>query len=405
MNILFVANRFPYPPYRGDKLKIFNLAKQLSKRHNLFLITFIQDKNDYKYINELKNYFDEIRVVYLPKYKSILNCLFNFFSSSPLQIKYFQTGEFQEMLNRFINENNIDVIHTQHLRMSQYTYNLPGIKRILDLPDAYSLYWERRSKLKCHFLKKIFDRFEYKKVLKYEEIIKHFDMTLVCSEEDKTILKKKHESNKIRILPNGVDLSTFHSHTHDYGIDNKIIFTGNMDYYPNVDAAVYFVKEIFPHIADKFPNVKFYISGQNPVKKILELQSEKVIVTGFVESIADEYRNSSIAVSPIRVGAGTLNKVLEPIAMGVPVVSTPIGFEGLGIQSGEGVILAKDKKEFIDSLSELLANSEYRKKVGELGKIIAGENFGWNKIAQQLEKYFYILTEPALHTKQFKKAI
>jgi len=264
MNILFVANRFPYPPFRGDKLKIFNLAKQLSKRHNLYLITFIQDKNDTRYIDNLRKYFKEIEIVYLSKFQSAINCLTNIFSSKPLQIHYFHSSIFEKILNDFITRQNIDVIHTQHLRMSQYTYKIKNIPTILDLPDAYSLYWKRRSMLSGSYFKKKFGLLEYKKVLEYESIIKNFDLTLVCSEEDKSLLKNDHQYNRIKILPNGIDMSIFNSDYHDYSIDNRIIFTGNMDYFPNTDAAVYFSREIFPEILKKYPDVKFYIVGQKP---------------------------------------------------------------------------------------------------------------------------------------------
>jgi len=407
MNILFVANRFPYPPFRGDKLKIFNLAKQLSKRHNLNLITFIQDKNDYAYIDDLKEYFNEIEVVYLSKFQSAVNCLANLFSSKPMQIHYFRSYMFEKLVNDFISRQSIDVIHTQHLRMAQYTYHIQNIPTVLDLPDAYSLYWKRRSMLCGNYFKKKFGMIEHKKVLKYESIIKNFDMTLVCSEEDKSLLEKEHKYDNLNILPNGIDTSTFQSDYHDYSINNRIIFTGNMDYFPNSDAAVYFSKEIFPEILKKHPQVKFYIVGQKPPKKVLDLQSENIIVTGFVNSIADEYRTSSIAVSPVRVGAGTLNKVLEPMAMGIPVVSSPIGFEGIGALHGEEIILANNKREFIDSVINLLSDQSYRQHIGEGGKNLVTQKFSWDKVSDQLESYFYQIcgNKESVHPHTLQKAV
>lgn len=406
MNILFVANRFPYPPFRGDKLKIYNLARQLSKRHNLYLITFIQDKNEYRYIDDLKEYFNEIEVVYLPKYQSAINCLTNVFSSEPLQVHYFRSGLFEDLLNDFIVSHEIDVIHTQHLRMSQYTSSIRNIPTILDLPDAYSLYWKRRSMLNGSYLTRKFGMSEHRKVLKYESIIKCFDMTLVCSDEDKILLENDHNYDGLRILPNGIDTSTFNSDYHDYSIDNRLIFTGNMDYFPNTDAAIYFSNEIFPEILRKYPAVKFYIVGQNPPKKVLELQSENIIVTGFVQSIADEYRSSSIAVSPVRVGAGTLNKVLEPMAMGLPVVSSQIGFEGIGAVHGKEIILANDKIEFAESVIELLYDKNYRQQIGEGGKNLVTQNFSWEKVSGQLENYIYQVcsNKKSFHQNTLQKA-
>ncbi|MDQ3021782.1 MAG: glycosyltransferase family 4 protein [Bacteroidota bacterium] len=389
MNILFVANRLPYPPFRGDKLKIYNLAKQLSNKHDLYLVTFIQDKKDYRYIKNLGKYFKEIEVVYLSKFQSVINCLINIFSSRPFQINYFRSSALEKLLYDFISKHNIDVIHTQHLRMSQYTYKINNIPTILDLPDAYSLYWKRRSMLSGSYLKKKFGLLEHKRVLNYENIIKNFDLTLVCSEEDKLLLMNDHQYNDIKILPNGIDLSVFNSGGHDYQINNRLIFTGNMEYFPNSDAAIYFSKEILPEILKKYPEVKFYIVGQNPPKKVMELQSDNIIITGFVKSMADEYRASSIAVSPVRVGAGTLNKVLEPMAMGLPVVSSPIGFEGIGAMHGEEIILAKDKKEFVNSIINLLADQSFRQYIGEGGKNLVTRNFGWNAVSEKLEDYFY----------------
>lgn len=389
MNLLFVANRFPYPPHRGDKLKIYNLARQLSKKHNLYLLTFIQDKKDYKYVHELEKYFKKVEVIYLPFLRSAFNCMTGVFSSLPFQLNYFRSDKFEKLLNEFISDHDIDAIHTQHLRMSQYTSEIKNIPTILDLPDAYSLYWKRRSKLCCSSFQKKLEMLEHKKILEYERVIKKFDMTLVCSNEDKEILENDNDYDSINILPNGIDTSTFKSERHDYSINDRIIFTGNMDYFPNSDAVVYFSNEIFPEVLKKFPDVKFYIVGQKPPSKVLNLQSENIIVTGFVDSIADEYKSSSIAVSPVRVGAGTLNKVLEPMAMGLPVVSSPIGFEGIGAVHGEEILLATNKDEFVDSIVNLLSNQNYRQYIGENGKNLVTQKFSWEKVSDKLENYFY----------------
>lgn len=391
MNILFIANRFPYPPYRGDKLKIFNIAKRLCDKHKLFLITFIQDKNDIQYVSVLKNYFVDVKYVYLPKYRSTLKCAFKILSSKPFQIIYFESKELKDLVNDFVNKNQIDVIHTQHLRMAQYSFDLVNKPRILDLPDAYSLYWKRRKNLKRNLIKRLFDHIEFKKVMKYEDIIRKYDLNLVCSEEDKIFLNEFHNFDRIAILPNGVDLTEFNKLTHDYQIDNEIIFTGNMDYEPNVDAVEYFVKEIFPIVLIKKPDVIFNIVGQKPVSRVRNLSADNVVIKGFVDNIAQEYNNSAIAVSPVRIGAGTLNKVLEPMAMGVPVVSTSVGFKGLGIKSGEGAILADDKNDFAGEIIKLLNNKNLRESIGKTGKKVIEDKFSWDSICDLLDKYFHDL--------------
>jgi glycosyltransferase involved in cell wall biosynthesis len=161
-----------------------------------------------------------------------------------------------------------------------------------------------------------------------------------------------------------------------------------MDYFPNIDAVKYFVSDILPIVKNKFPQLKFYIVGQKPVEQVLALKNDDVIVTGFVKDLSAEYDKSSVAVSPIQYGAGTLNKVLEPMAMGIPVVSTEIGFKGLGINSGEGVLLASGKEQFANHVISLLSSEQMRRETGEKGKKVIYENFDWDKIALKLENFF-----------------
>ena len=248
MNILFVANRFPFPPHRGDKLKIYNLTKRLAKTHTLYLVTFYEKRDELNYLSDISPYFKEIELVYLPQWKSIFNCIPALLSTTPLQLAYFRSNAMHRMVKKVINHFSIDVVHTQHLRMSQYTKDL-NVPKILDLPDAFSLYFKRRSETERPWINRLIDRIEIKRLAKAEQVIKKFDQVLVCSVEDKTYLQKLHQVDHIDILLNGVDLETFDCYEgHDYILANTLLFTGNMDYAPNVDAVTYFVKEMWPQI-------------------------------------------------------------------------------------------------------------------------------------------------------------
>ena len=387
MNILFVANRFPYPHYRGDKLKIYNLTRRLAKKHTLYLVTFYEKRDELSYLKEITPFFKEVELVYLPRWRSVLNCVPALFTSTPLQLAYFKSLKMKRMVSWAVDQYAIDVVHTQHLRMSQYTADL-NTPKILDLPDAFSLYFKRRSETERPFINRLIDRIEIKRLAKAEQVIKKYNKVLVCSVEDKKYLEKLHQVSNIDILLNGVDLETFEvNEGHDYSINNTLLFTGNMDYAPNVDAVLYFVKELWPSIKNNNPSVKLVIAGQRPVEEILKLQTSRIEVTGFVPDISDLYRSSSILIAPLRFGAGTQNKVLEAMAMGVPVVCTHIGFAGLQIKSGDGVIMAKEFKDFIHQVNQLLSDVEQRRQVGEKGLTIAHQRFSWDSIADQLEFY------------------
>lgn len=387
MKILFVANRVPYPPFRGDKLKIYNLAKRLSVHHEIHLITFAESREDYNYGKELGELFNQVHIISLPKWQSYLNCVLNVFSNIPFQVAYFKSRKMQRLVQDFLNKNEIDIIHTQHLRMAQFTSEIK-MPKILDLPDAFSLYWKRRIENQKNVLKKFFEKIEYKRLYKFEgEIVKKFNLGLVCSREDLNYMKEKHGSSNIELLRNGVDLETFKSTGHDYSNDSTLLFTGNMDYSPNVDAVCYFVKDIFPLMVSKFPRIKFIIAGQRPVRQVLDLKSENIEITGFIPDLKLMYQQAAIVVSPLRFGAGTQNKVLEAMAMGVPVVSGTIGFDGLEIENGEGVFLETSATGFANKVIELLESETLRKQTGIKGNAIAHQKFSWDIISLQLERY------------------
>lgn len=379
----------PYPPYRGDKLKIYNLAKRIARHHELHLITFAENQDDLKYLPELEKIFTKCVIVSLPKWQSVLNVGLGLLGNKPLQVNYFKSREFSNRLNSLLKNNEYDAIHVQHLRMAQYAMNLKGKYRILDLPDAFSLYWQRRKSVERSLPSRVLDNIESKRVLKYEkEILEAFDLNLVCSKEDLQFLKNKHKIENIRLLPNGVDTGKFRPMDHDYWHAKTLLFTGNMDYDPNVDAVLYFTEQVFPLIKKVHKDVKFIIAGQRPIEKVKALHNGKDIeVTGFIPELSEIYNQASVVVAPLRFGAGTQNKVLEAMAMGIPVVCSHIGFEGLGIEDGEGAFMRKDAEGFAAQVNALLSDEALRRSTGIKGESVIKANFSWDTVAGTLETY------------------
>jgi len=388
MKLLFTANRFPYPPYRGDKLKIFHLARRLALKHELHLVTFLQDRHDLQHLPELRKIFSEIHLVPLPRWHSYGNSLLAFARSEPFQVRYFHAAAMEKKIGELLRMHRYDAVHVQHLRMAQYWAGRKEVPRILDLPDAYSLYWKRRKE-GTSGLAGIFAGIEYRRVKAYEKILADFDLALVCSREDRDYLLEEQKLDRVALLPNGVDLDTFSSAGHDYRQARTILFTGNMDYAPNVDAVLYFVKDIFPLIREKVPDCTFMIAGQRPVRKVLDLASADVKVTGFVPDLKEMYAQAAVVAAPLRFGAGTQNKVLEAMAMGVPVVSHHVGFGGLNIRSGEGVWLADDAAAFARNCIALLQSEQLRQQTGTAGREVIRSQFDWDVVAGMLENYFF----------------
>lgn len=393
MKILFLANRVPYPPFRGDKLKIFNLARRL-QHHELHLLTFAQNKEDLSYLPELQKIFKRVELIHLPKWRSALQCTTALWDPAPLQVLYFRSAAMKDKLQHLLAAEHYDAVHVQHLRMAPYLATQKSTPRILDLPDAFSLYWERRSKVHRSLPVRIFETIEQKRVLKYEKVLTEYNMALACSTEDLDYLRRHHPDGNLHLLPNGVDLSTFQAGNHDYSHASTLLFTGNMDYAPNVDAVIHFTHHILPAIRAKHPQVKFVIAGQRPVKKVLDLAAvaDNIEITGFVKDLSAMYNSASVVVAPLRFGAGTQNKVLEAMAMGIPVVCSNIGFAGLGINNGEGAFMETDDAQFAERVSALLSSQTLREHTGHAGHKVISENFSWDTIAQMLDKYFHDIT-------------
>lgn len=392
MKLLFHANRFPYPPHRGDKLKIYNLALELSKNHELHLLTFLEDQHDLQYLPELKSLFKEIHLVPLPKKKAYWGTLKSLWNQWPLQVSYFFHREMEKTIDQLLLTHDFDAVHIQHLRLAPYWENRKQLPRILDLPDAFSLYWKRRMNIASSF-KKWISSIEYRRLKKYEQHIKKFELALVCSVEDLEYLRNDQLLTNVALLRNGVNINHFPIEDHDYHHQKYIVFTGNMDYAPNVDAVIYFHEHIWPIIEERLPNVEWIIAGQRPISKVKSLASKKIHITGFVEDMAKIYQKASIVVSPLRIGAGTQNKVLEAMAMGVPVVSRHIGFKGLGISSGQGVIEVNHSKDFAEKCIELLIDEKQREKIGKAGQEVIKKHNSWSQISIILEEYFFKITQ------------
>jgi len=164
-----------------------------------------------------------------------------------------------------------------------------------------------------------------------------------------------------------------------------------MDYAPNVDAVTHFVKSLFPEILKHHPQTRLVIAGQRPVKQVLDLKSDKIEITGFVEDLSEMYDKGDVVIAPLRFGAGTQNKVLEAMAMGVPVVCTDIGFKGLEIESGEGVIHAPQDAEFVKQVVGLLKSEDLRRRVGQKGLDLARHKFSWDGISRELEEHLNVV--------------
>ena len=327
----------------------------------------------------------QIEIVKLTIFKSLFKAMIALFSGIPFQVAWFSSGKMKRKIKEELSINNFDVVYFHLIRSAQYLDSAAGKNlKVIDFTDAVSLYLSRFAEIEKNPFKKFFIKIEQSRIKSYEKIAEKFQTVFICSDIDKEYLKKRGINANLKILNNGIDIDYFKPDRVDFEKD-RIIFTGNMPYHANYDAVNYFVKEIFPLVLKEKPGTKFFIVGQKPPKKIKALSSESIFVTGFVTDIKKEYLKSAVNVAPMRFGAGTLNKVIESIALGVPVVATSIAVEGLPEELKKYVFVAYNSKEFSELVLEILRNTSLRNQLWKEGQTVISEMLSWEKIVSKFE--------------------
>ena len=323
MNLLFLSSRLPYPPFHGDRPKIYHILRILSRKHQITLLSLTLDAAEDSLAKELAPSCQRIETIILTKTQSYQNLLPGIFSNKPFPVSYYHSPAFQQKFTQILPEDKYDLIHTHLIRMAPYGADL-NIPKVLDLTDAISEYLKTCYETTSNPIVEARLFTEWQRMLRYEPILEKFDTISVCSEPDRDNLLKTAPTTQIEIIRNGIDIDYFKPDTAQKPEQNSIIFTGNMTYAPNEDGLMYFYREILPLIRQSIPDVKLYIVGKDPSAAIQKIATDRVIVTAKVPDLRTYYRLAQVSICPIRFGAGTLNKVIEPMAMGIPVVSTSI---------------------------------------------------------------------------------
>jgi sugar transferase (PEP-CTERM/EpsH1 system associated) len=386
MKILFLTSRFPYPPYGGDKLRVFNFIKFLSRKHEIHLISFIESENEKKYLAEMEKYCKRIEIVLLSPGKSYLNCAVFSITNLPFQVAYYRDSSMRGKVDEMIRGENYDAAYVHLMRMAQYVYGCNSVNRVLDLTDSLSLSLFRSLKYRRHVFF-LFYFLEWLKVKRYERAaVKVFERSLLISSADTCSETLLAAGEKISIVGNGVDLGYFKPSNGPYDKD-KIAFVGNMHSFPNRDGVLYFCDRILPVIRKRRPDMKFYVIGANPPDKIKKLDDGKtVFVTGPVDDTR-KYLNDAVAlVCPIRTATGMQNKIMEAMSMGLPVISTKISAQWLEDSDRAGIILADNEEEFAKAVLSVVENDNLRHELSLQARRYSEDNFSWDGNIEKLEK-------------------
>lgn len=388
MKILFLAQRVPYPPNKGDKLRSFHQIKYLSQNHDIDLVCLSDNEKDLKSSQGLQAYCRTVDVISLPKFKSNLQSGIALLTGTPLTLAYFHSRQLQAVVNRKLHEESYDVIFVFCSSMAQYVERRTETPRVIDFVDVDSEKWLQYATY-AKFPMNWLYRLECRRLRKYEaKIAMAFQHSFfVSAKETEDFRQLVCHCETITPILNGVDLDAFSPSKAPYD-PKKLVFTGAMDYFANVEAVLYFVREILPHIQKRIVDVKFYVVGSNPTKEITELPKShpNVIVTGFVEAVQPFVQESAVLVAPMRIARGVQNKILEGMSMGVPVVTTSLGFEGITATPGKDLFVEDDPQRFANQVLELMQNADLRKHASDRSRETVKLNYSWSANLEKLER-------------------
>lgn len=335
--LLYICHRIPYPPNKGDKIRSFHFLRYLSKRYDVYLAFLIDNKRDLTYVNDLRRYAQEIAWARLnPKYKKAAS-LPALMTGKPLSVGYFYSRNLQAQIDQWLSKHEFRSVLVYSSSMAQYVLPLTKVRKVMDFCDVDSDKWRQYAQYASYPMSLLY-KLESRRLLRYERhVAENFDDCLFISDEECMLFKQLVPESDPKVVANGVDFGHYNGECQQFDkrdpepISPYIVFTGAMDYRPNVDAVRWFVEDIFPLVRDKLPDLKFYIVGANPPSVVRKLahKCDRVIVTGYVNDVRPYIKNAELFVAPIRIARGVQTKILESIALGCPTVATEVAASGL----------------------------------------------------------------------------
>lgn len=392
MRLLFVCQASPKLS-DGSLLIAYKLAEYLSRRHEPDLV-FLKSSGD----TPPPSFFREVTEVPFDRILGIGSRIKNVLSPRPNLVSYYSSREMQKEIYRLNSKRRYDIIIAMTMNMAQFIVHMPDIKKVVMPHDAEHLIYRQILGDAKGILHKAKAWLWWKKVCVYQKrIYPLFDCCIVVSERDRASLEKLSPRIKVKVLPSGVDTDYFKPSREKTCRKEIIVFTGVMNTWSNVDAVIYFVRDIFPLVRKKIPSAKFLIVGKRPADTVKKMASPNIIVTGEVPDIRPYLESADILIAPFRIGTGLKHKILEAMAMGVPVVSTTLGANGILVKSGENIMLADTPEKFARAIVELFKNNNLRENITKNALEMVKSKYNWNCIGQTMEDILTHIKNGPIH--------
>jgi glycosyltransferase involved in cell wall biosynthesis len=402
VRILLLTPQLPYPPHQGTAMRNYGLLEGLSRRHQVHLVSFLAPGDSLAAAEPLRALLESFDVVLQPRRSLPQRLLHLVTSPLPDMAHRLASLDLRAALLRVLAADRFDVVQFEGIEMIPYLPVLLNLRRgrgdpLLVFDDHNAEYvlqrrvFEADIRVPLRWPGAAYSSVQYRRLRRYEGwACREVDVVVAVSEPDGQALAHIAPGVEVDIVPNGVSFADYASYKapDTYLPPHSLVFTGKMDFRPNVDAVLWFADRVFPLIRARVPDAQFYVVGQRPHERLERLrETAGVVITGWVPETRPYIASADVYVIPLLSGGGTRFKVLEAMALGRPIVSTTMGCDGFPVSSGREILMADEPQAFAERVLELLLDPDRGGSLSQAGARFAAQ-YDWEQIVPQLESAY-----------------
>ncbi len=401
-NLLYLVHRLPYPPNKGDKVRSFHLLKHLAARHRVYLGTFVDDPDDARHVDTVRAMCAGVHAARLHPRLAKVRSLGGLLRRRALTLDYYRDAGLADWVQRTVAQHRIGTAVVFSSSMAQYVEALPGgVRTLVDFVDVDSAKWTQYAGAHRWPLSWLYRR-EGERLLAYERAVAAQSHRSFFVTENETALFRRlapEAAASVESMSNGVDSEFF---APDAGRASPfapgeipVVFTGAMDYWPNVDAVSWFAGEMLPALRRQWPALRFHIVGRSPTPTVLALAGDAVNVTGTVPDVRPYLQHAAVVVAPLRLARGIQNKVLEAMAMGRPVVASRQCVGPIDVLEGSDLLAADSAEGFVECIGTLLRSAGRAAAIGAAGRERVLRQYSWGAHLAGIDRHLDLERAPA----------
>lgn len=384
MKILFVCHRFPYPPNRGGRIRPFHMIRHLSRAHEVTVATLVRSEHEAASVADLEKHCSRLLTARVGAFGSGVRMLARLPTGTPSSFGHFHSPRLGQLIGAELQSSTYDLAlgHCSSIAPYIATTSLP---KILDFGDLDSQKWLAYAGRKPFpmSLGYLLEGHKLERVEKH--LARCFDLCLCTTAAELATLRRFGTARRSDWIPNGVDGEYFTPATQPYDPD-LISFLGRMDYYPNQECMIRFCKDVFPRLRARRPALRLNIVGARPSRHVRALGATPgVTVTGSVADVRPFAQRAALTVAPLEIARGTQNKILESLAMGVPVVCSTQAAPGVDAVAGEHLLTASSPTEYVEAIMHVLENPTERQRLAAAGRARMLSHHDWRTSMQRLD--------------------